>query len=228
MIEKRNLRIKVLSIVVSFLLLIPIVVVSATGGGDGEMSPSVAVVSEQPNTAVSTTIEQLSEEVTTVVVEKTTEEVTTEEATTESTTVKENVTESFEEEEVEEEVVYEEIPTTVNTFYDEDDLYILSHLIYGEAGGQSDECQLAVGSVVLNRVKSSSFPNSISGVVFAPGQYACTWDGNYDKEPDARAIKNARYLLEHGSQLPDGVVFQAQFVQGEVYAVIDGEYFCYG
>ena len=114
------------------------------------------------------------------------------------------------------------------SFYDEDDLYILSHLIYGEAGGESDECQLAVGSVVLNRVKSSSFPNSIESVVFAPGQYACTWDGNYDKEPSQRAIDNARYLLENGSTLPDGVVYQAQFVQGEIYAEIDGEYFCYG
>lgn len=113
-------------------------------------------------------------------------------------------------------------------FYDDNDLYILSHLISGEAGGESDACQIAVGSVVLNRVNSSRFPNTIKDVVYAPNQYACTWDGNFDRQPDARAIKNAQHLLENGSQIPSGVVFQAQFVQGKVWQVIDGEYFCYG
>ena len=110
---------------------------------------------------------------------------------------------------------------------DNDELFMLSHLIYGEGGNTSDECQLAIGSVVLNRMSSSLFPSTMKDVIFAPGQYACTWDGNYDKTPDERAIRNAQYLLEHGSQIPSGVVFQAGFKQGEVYKIIDGVYFCY-
>lgn len=232
--EKSVLRVKILTIVVSFLLFVPIVVVSATDGRvtnpnatatlSEESIEEVTTIRNDEITSVVTTTEEASTEVTA--------EVTTESVTEKPTEVK--TTEAVEEiEETEEvvtrKVVHEETPTSVNNFYDEDDLYILSHLIYGEAGGESDECQLAVGSVVLNRVKSKSFSgNTIEEIVFAPGQYACTWDGNYDKEPDSRAINNARYLLENGSQLPDGVVYQAQFVQGEVYAVIDGEYFCYG
>ena len=225
--DRNTLRIKIVSLIVSFALLMPIVVVSAVD--DDEMSPNPAIAS-----VTATESEQNTESITNTTVtdvvttteEMTTEEITTEETTTEKPT-EEDITEDVEEPSTQK-VVYDSVPTKVNNFYDEDDLYILSHLIYGEAGGESDECQLAVGSVVLNRVKSNQFPNSISGVVFAPGQYACTWDGNYDKEPDARAIRNARYLLENGSQLPDGVVFQAQFAQGEIYKIIDGEYFCYG
>ena len=211
--ENHVFRIKIVSLVLSFLLLMPIVVVSAVDGQETPETESVTqtTIAEVTTTATPELVTDAIEIVTT-----TEKETTTEEATT--------VVEDEETEQTEEEY----IPTVVRDFYDDDDLYILSHLIYGEAGGESDECQLAVGSVVLNRVKSSGFPNSIEGVVFAPGQYACTWDGNYDKEPSQRAIDNARYLLENGSTLPDGVVFQAQFVQGEIYAEIDGEYFCYG
>lgn len=112
--------------------------------------------------------------------------------------------------------------------YTEEDLYVLSHVIYGEAGNCSDEAQLGVASVVLNRVRSSMFPNTIKGVVFDHGQYACTWDGNYYKEPDERAVYNARLILERGSVLPHNVVFQAGFSQGSgTYMQIDGIYFCY-
>ena len=225
--DRNTLRIKIVSLIVSFALLTPIVVVSAVDGDEMSPNPEIASVTatESAQNTESITNTTVTDVVTTTE-EMTTEEVTTEEITTEKPT-EEDITEDVEEPSTQK-VVHDSVPTKVNNFYDEDDLYILSHLIYGEAGGESDECQLAVGSVVLNRVKSNQFPNSISGVVFAPGQYACTWDGNYDKEPDARAIRNARYLLENGSQLPDGVVFQAQFAQGEIYKIIDGEYFCYG
>lgn len=222
--DRNTLRIKIVSLIVSFALLTPIMIVSAVDGDEMSPNPAIASVTateEQTTESITNTTEAVS-----VTEEATTEETTTEEITTEKPT-EEEITEDVEEPSTQK-IVYDSVPTEVNNFYDEDDLYILSHLIYGEAGGESNECQLAVGSVVLNRVKSNKFPNSISGVVFAPGQYACTWDGNYDKEPDARAIRNAQYLLENGSQLPDGVVFQAQFAQGEIYEIIDGEYFCYG
>ena len=108
-----------------------------------------------------------------------------------------------------------------------DDLYVLAHVICGEAQSCSRELQIAVGSVVLNRVAHPSYPDTVEGVVFQKRQYACTWDGNYYRTPTSTNWEVAEYLLREGSQLPDDVVFQAQFKQGSyVYAKIENEYFC--
>lgn len=115
--------------------------------------------------------------------------------------------------------------------YNEEDLYVLSHVINGEAGSNwcSDLNQLCVGNVVLNRVKSSKYPNTITKVVFQSGQYACTWDGNYYKTPTERAIRNAKRLLNGERFCPDNVVYQAGFKQGTgLWKQIQGHYFCYG
>ena len=47
----------------------------------------------------------------------------------------------------------------------------MANLIYGEAGNQPYEGQLAVGAVVMNRVRSGGYPNSIQGVISQPGQF---------------------------------------------------------
>lgn len=115
--------------------------------------------------------------------------------------------------------------------YTNEDLEVLSRVINGEAGSDyiTDEHQLAVGSVVLNRVASPRFSgNTIKAIVFSPRQYACTWDGNYYKEPSERAIKNARYLLENGITVPENVIWQSQRRQGDgLWKEIQGHYFCY-
>ena len=112
--------------------------------------------------------------------------------------------------------------------YSNNDLNILTKVIYGEASGQSWDFKVAVGSVVLNRVKSKKYPNSIKGVVFQKGQYACTWDGNYNKKPDKQTKRVAEYLLKNGSQLPSKVLYQAEFKQGKgVYKKVGRTYFCY-
>lgn len=121
----------------------------------------------------------------------------------------------------------EPIPTP-KPVLDSYEIELLAHLIYGEAGDQSDDCQLAVGSVVLNRVAHKSYPNSIEEVIFQRGQYACTWDGNFDREPSKQAWDNAKWLLENESILPENVIYQSQFVQGSgVYQQIGTEIFCY-
>ena len=125
-------------------------------------------------------------------------------------------------------VVTKKTTTKKTKKYSQQDLYILSHIIYAEAGGQSWDFQVAVGSVVLNRVKSKKFPNTIRGVVFQKGQYASTWDGNYNKTPSKQSIKVAKYLLKNGSQLPRYVYFQAEFLQSDrVYKKMGNTYFCY-
>lgn len=112
--------------------------------------------------------------------------------------------------------------------YSSEDLNVLARIINGEACGESWESKIGVGSVVLNRVNSDRFPNTISAVAFQSGQYACTWDGNYAKTPTEESINAAKYLLTYGSQFPVNVVFQAQFKQGHgVYKHIGNTYFCY-
>ncbi len=68
------------------------------------------------------------------------------------------------------------------------DLTLLSAIIFCEAGGESYSGQVAVGAVVMNRVKSSSFPNSISGVVYQSGQFSPVANGAL-----ARALSNGNY-----------------------------------
>ena len=117
--------------------------------------------------------------------------------------------------------------------YTDDELYVMSHLIYGEAGNCSRDMMLSVGSVVLNRVKDSRFPDTIEEVIFQSGQYACTWDGNYYLEPSEDAVEVAKELLEDGSAIDESVVWQAEFPQGVgVYDTIGSPwgtvmYFCY-
>jgi len=108
--------------------------------------------------------------------------------------------------------------------------YLLARLVYAEAGSESDEHQQAVASVVLNRMNSDKFPDSIDEVIYQrnPLQYACIEDGNIDKIPDERAIKNAYYIWDNGSILPDNVLYQAEFKQGSgLYKQIGNTYFCY-
>lgn len=112
--------------------------------------------------------------------------------------------------------------------FTEEELYILAHVICGEAQCYSDEEQLYVGSVVLNRVSSEYYPNSIKEVVFQQNQYACTRDGNYYRMPTERNWSNARYLLENGSVLPENVVYQSGAKQGKgVYLKTAKHYYCY-
>ena len=72
---------------------------------------------------------------------------------------------------------------------------LLARLIYGEARGEPYTGQVAVGAVVLNRVKSSSFPNSISGVIYQSGAFAAVSDGQINLSPDSTAKKAAQDAL---------------------------------
>ena len=69
---------------------------------------------------------------------------------------------------------------------------LLARLIYGEARGEPYTGQVAVGAVVMNRVKSSSFPNSISGVIYQSGSFDAVRDGQINLTPDATAKKAAQ------------------------------------
>lgn len=121
-----------------------------------------------------------------------------------------------------------ELPGQESASYTDKDLYILAHVICGEAQPCPDEEQLYVGSVVLNRMNSDQYPDTIEGVVFQRGQYACIRDGNYYREPTTANWANAKWLLENGSVLPGNVVYQSGARQGRgVYLRTAYHYYCY-
>lgn len=75
--------------------------------------------------------------------------------------------------------------------YSSNDVYLLAKLIHAEARGEPYQGQVAVGAVVLNRVKSSSFPNTISGVIYQKYAFTCVSDGQINLAPDASSKKAA-------------------------------------
>ena len=76
--------------------------------------------------------------------------------------------------------------------YNSSDVYLLAKIIYAEARGESYTGQVAVGAVVLNRVRSSSFPNSISGVIYQPGAFTAVSDGQINLAPNATCQRAAQ------------------------------------
>ena len=78
--------------------------------------------------------------------------------------------------------------------YDED-LYLLASIIHGEARGEPYEGQVAVGAVVLNRVASPDFPNTIAEVIFQPGAFDAVEDQQFDLTPNETALNAARDAL---------------------------------
>ena len=74
------------------------------------------------------------------------------------------------------------------------DLYLLSRIISAEARGEPYSGQVAVGAVILNRMKHPSFPNTMSGVIYQPGAFSALDDGQFDKpisDTSRRAAQDA-------------------------------------
>lgn len=75
------------------------------------------------------------------------------------------------------------------------DLNLLARVVYGEARGEPYTGQVAVAAVVLNRVRSSSFPNSVAGVVYQSGAFDCVSDGQINLTPNQSAYNAAKDAL---------------------------------
>ncbi|WP_251614861.1 spore cortex-lytic enzyme [Pumilibacter muris] len=75
------------------------------------------------------------------------------------------------------------------------DLNLLARCVYGEARGEPYTGQVAVAAVVLNRVRSSKFPNSISGVIYQSGAFTAVADGQINLSPNTTAYNAARDAL---------------------------------
>ena len=72
------------------------------------------------------------------------------------------------------------------------DVYLLARCIYGESRGEPYKGQVAVGAVILNRVRSSAFPNTIAGVIYQKGAFSVVSDGQINLDPNDSAVKAAR------------------------------------
>ena len=97
------------------------------------------------------------------------------------------------------------------------DLFLLSKIMTAEAGSSwlSDEWKMAVGEVLLNRVASPEFPNTIADCIYQPGQYYSKSSSYFKKLiPYEREVYLAWRLLNGERHLVPSVVFQANFTQG--------------
>lgn len=125
--------------------------------------------------------------------------------------------------------------------YTDEELEILALIVYQEAGGDrvSDDTRRLVAQVFLNRVNDSRFPDSFYEVATAERQYGrlywtgIVWPDRASSQAEAhaveRAYKIAQEVLESDEPVcPEGVIFQAEFVQGDIYTEQDGMYFCFG
>lgn len=115
----------------------------------------------------------------------------------------------------------------------EDDIYLMASCIAMEAGGYSYESQLAVGNVIVNRVKSGQWGNSISDVIYAPGQFPGATSGLLDKYisqgPSSSCIKAAKAALSGENQIGNYLYFtstkSAVYDSYSDYTVVGGNCF---
>lgn len=111
-----------------------------------------------------------------------------------------------------------------------DDLYWLSRIINAEAGHESYEGKLAVGNVILNRVNSSRFPDTIKGVIFERNnnnipQFTPTANGSINNMPNSDSVKAAKEVLEGKNVVEDSTYFFNPKTSKGEWIVKNKEYF---
>jgi uncharacterized protein YgiM (DUF1202 family) len=112
-----------------------------------------------------------------------------------------------------------EIKKQSGVSYSKEDLKLLACLIHSEAGTQSYEGKLAVANVVLNRVKSSKYPDTIKDVIYSPGQFSVATSGslekqlanysNYSYNSQLLSIKAAKDALEGSNNIGTRLYFHS-------------------
>lgn len=93
------------------------------------------------------------------------------------------------------------------SYYNADDLYWLSHIINAESGNQSLEGKIAVGNVVLNRVASSQFPNTVKEVIYQKNQFCPVRNGSIYLEPNAESVIAAKLCLDGANTAGNALFF---------------------
>lgn len=115
-----------------------------------------------------------------------------------------------------------------------DELYLLARVIYSEAGSDwlDDDFRICVGEVVLNRVASPEFPDSIHDVVYQKGQYpVVSSPGFAGMKPGKDCVDAALRLLQGERLMVPSVIYQSDSIQGELFSMysdmrLGNTYFC--
>lgn len=113
------------------------------------------------------------------------------------------------------------------------DVQLLARLVHAESRGEPYKGKVAVAAVVLNRVKSPKFPNSIAGVIYQPGAFTVVADGQINLSPDAESLRAARDAL-NGMDPSGGAIYYYNpkktwnrfMLSRPVVAVIGNHRFC--
>ena len=113
--------------------------------------------------------------------------------------------------------------------YTQEDINLLAEVIYWE-NWHTDKEHLAAyytGAVVMNRVHSQDWPNSIESVLYQKGQYSTT-KYFFTEELPAEVYEMAERILRDGTDdVPEGVIFQSMRPLGKVWKKVNTDYFCF-
>lgn len=88
-----------------------------------------------------------------------------------------------------------ELKAELNYNITRDDIILLARIIHGEARGEDFRGKVAVGSVILNRIKSNRFPDTIRDVILQKGQFSSLMDGQANYYPGEEELQAARAAL---------------------------------
>ena len=121
-----------------------------------------------------------------------------------------DIVENVETDTVIEEVIIETPEPEYYNGYSEYEVYELAKIIMCEAEGESQKCKEYIGQVILNRVKSNKFPNTIHGVIFDGYQFTPTFDGRWNRvEPNEACFDAAYKVLSESEYITDALYFEA-------------------
>ncbi len=87
------------------------------------------------------------------------------------------------------------------------DLNLLARVISAEARGEPYSGQVAVGNVIMNRIKHPSFPNTLAGIIYQPGAFTCVDDGQINLEPEESAVRAAQDAMNGVSVVGSAIYY---------------------
>lgn len=118
-------------------------------------------------------------------------------------------------------------PYLADADYDGDILYWLSHIIYTESGNQPLEGKIAVGNVVMNRVKDPRFPNTVYDVLFQKNQFTPVSTGSIYREPNEESVLAAKLVMDGAVVTPTALFFNGvggRAFRGRTYVTTIGSH----
>ena len=119
------------------------------------------------------------------------------------------INEEPQQEQQNDDVIIEEQQEENISGYSEREIYELAKIIMCEAEGESQQCKEYVGQVVLNRVNSNGFPNTIHNVIFEPKQFTPTFNGRWERvEPNQDCYDAAYTVINASEPLTNALYFE--------------------